>query len=45
MGGSIGLIESSRDGLNMTEPRKKELRIKFAKDILKNDLLPHVGIK
>jgi DNA-directed RNA polymerase II subunit RPB2 len=45
MGGSINLIEANRDGTGFSEVRKRQHRIKFAKDVLKNDLLPHIGIK
>ena len=38
------MIEANRDGPDETIA-KRHNRIKFAKEVLKNDLLPHVSVK
>ena len=38
------MIEANREGPDETIA-KRQNRIKFAKEVLKNDLLPHVSVK
>lgn len=45
LGGPLSLIEANRDGTERTGIQKKQMRIKFAQSVLRDDLLPHVGIK
>lgn len=44
-GGPMSLIEANRDGTERTGIQKKQRRIQFAQLVLRDDLLPHVGIK
>ena len=39
------LIEANRDGSDASGIDKKRRRIQFAQSVLRDDLLPHIGIK
>ena len=44
-GGPMSLVEANREGTDASGIRKKQMRIHWAQTVLREDLLPHIGIK